>query len=66
MHSHFNITHTIFFNGDLSGDVIWVDKTNPDKEHVIPEGVVKLIKNAYLNNIVNILQDKIIDRLWEE
>ena len=67
MHCNFNTRYTIFFNGDLSGEIEWFDKEDPDrKKHIIPEDVVKLIKNACLTNFANILHDRVIDELWEE
>ena len=66
MHSNFNVKYTIFFDGDLSGEIKWIDKSNPDQEHTIPEDVVKLIKQSCCSNFINILHDRLTDIMWEE
>ena len=66
MHSNFNERYTIFFNGDFSGEVQWVDKRRPDEVYVIPEDVVKLLKRSLCANLIDTMHDRLIDIMWEE
>ena len=66
MHSNFNERYTIFFNGDLSGEIKWIDKRCPEIEHTIPEDVVTLIKRSCCSTFVNLLHDRLTDIIWEE
>ena len=56
-HSIFNSNYTIFFNGDLSGEMEWINRKNPEETHIIPEDVVRLIKMVCFQEFLNTLEE---------